>query len=418
LTAVEWLGYRDGLLTAEGVDLTDVAERFGTPAYVYSSNAIVQRWRAYDAALQGQPHLICYAVKANSNLAVLKLLADLGSGFDIVSAGELERVIRAGGDPQKIVFSGVGKTDAELRRALEAGIGCINAESTDELERLDKVAADLNVKAGVALRLNPDVDPNTHPYIATGLNENKFGIPIDEARAAVACVQALPHLELRGIGCHIGSQLTDAEPVLEALDGLLDLADAFQAQGIELEHIDVGGGLGVRYGDEAPPPIDEFCDRIRAALGRRTLTLLLEPGRSIVAEAGILLTRVIAIKTTRLRRFVIVDAAMNDLLRPALYNAWQPVLPIRETAEEGELSDLVGPVCESGDFLARARRLDVEPDDLLAVGVAGAYGFVMSSNYNTRPRACELMLSDGVVHLVRRRETLDDLLDPESTLDG
>lgn len=413
---MEWLNYKDGELWADGVPLADIAGQFGTPCYVYSRRAIEQRWQAYDRALQGLAYQICYAVKANSNLAVLQTLVRLGSGFDIVSVGELERVLRAGGDPQSIVFAGVGKRDDELQRALEVGIGCFNVESFSELDQLNNVAGKLGRTAPVALRVNPDVDPNTHPYIATGLKQNKFGIAADQARSAVGRVQQMPFLDLRGIGCHIGSQLTDVAPIRAAVRSVLQLVDALAADGIQLEHVDVGGGLGVRYRDEMPPSVADYAAVLKDLFAGRSLRLLVEPGRSIVADAGLLLTRVELIKRMPERRIVVVDAAMNDLLRPSLYDAWQPILTVRETAESATACDVVGPICESGDFLGKDRYLHAERGDLLAVAMAGAYGFVMSSNYNSRPRACEVMIDAQRPVLVRRRETIADLMATEALL--
>ncbi|OEY66454.1 diaminopimelate decarboxylase [Marinobacter sp. X15-166B] len=414
---MDHFNYRDGQLHAEAVSATEIATRFGTPAYVYSRAALEQNYRAYADALANRPHLVCYAVKANSNLAVLDVLARLGAGFDIVSAGELERVIRAGADPAKVVFSGVGKQPWELRRALEAGVRCFNVESDAELDRLNEIAGELGVRAPVSLRVNPDVDAGTHPYISTGLKENKFGIDIAEAPAVYARAAQMPHLEIIGVDCHIGSQLTTVEPFLDALDRVLALIDDLETQGIAIRHLDMGGGLGVRYNDETPPTPAEYIARLKQKLGDRQLELVLEPGRSIAANAGILLTRVEFLKCTAHRNFAIIDGAMNDLLRPALYGAWQKIIPVTEHSEgEEKLWDLVGPVCETGDFLGKDRRLRLAAGDLLAVKSAGAYGFVMSSNYNSRNRPPELMVDGEQVHVVRRRETLDDQLAPESCL--
>ena len=409
--------YRNGELYAEDVPVAEIARRFGTPAYVYSRATLERHYRAYDEALKGRPHLVCYAVKANSNLAVLDVLARLGAGFDIVSAGELERVLRAGGDAGKVVFSGVGKQEWEMRRALEAGVRCFNVESDTELDRLNRVAGELGVKAPVSLRVNPDVDAGTHPYISTGLKENKFGIDIAEAPAVYARAAALPNLEILGVDCHIGSQLTSVEPFLDALDRVLALIDTLSAQGIRIHHLDMGGGLGVTYRDECPPEPSVYVEALAARLQGRDLELILEPGRSIAANAGILLTRVEFLKCTGHRNFAIIDAGMNDLIRPALYSAWQEIIPVRpHTDGEDRVWDLVGPVCETGDFLGKERRLCLAPGDLLAVRSAGAYGFVMSSNYNTRNRPPELMVDGDRVYEVRRRETLDDQLAPESCL--
>ncbi|MDX1755175.1 MAG: diaminopimelate decarboxylase [Marinobacter sp.] len=414
---MDYFNYRSGELYAEEVAVADIAERFGTPAYVYSRATLERHFRAYDEALSGHDRLICYAVKANSNLAVLNVLARLGAGFDIVSAGELERVLRAGGDPSKVVFSGVGKQPWEMRKALEAGVHCFNVESDTELDRLNQVAGELGVKAPVSLRVNPDVDAGTHPYISTGLKENKFGIDIAEALDVYARAAALPNLAIIGVDCHIGSQLTSVEPFLDALDRVLLLIDQLAERGIVIEHLDMGGGLGVRYDQEQPPEPSEYVARLAQRLGGRQLKLILEPGRSIAANAGILLTRVEFLKCTGHRNFAIIDAAMNDLIRPALYSAWQAIIPVVQREDvTARRWDLVGPICETGDFLGKDRELRLAPGDLLAVRSAGAYGFVMSSNYNTRNRPPELMVDGEQVHVVRRRETLDDQLGPESCL--
>ncbi|ONF44776.1 diaminopimelate decarboxylase [Marinobacter lutaoensis] len=409
--------YRNGELHAEDVPVAEIARRFGTPAYVYSRATLERHYRAYDEALSGRPHLVCYAVKANSNLAVLNVLARLGAGFDIVSAGELERVLRAGGDAGKVVFSGVGKQEWEMKRGLEAGVRCFNVESDTELDRLNRVAGELGVKAPVSLRVNPDVDAGTHPYISTGLKENKFGIDIAQAPAVYARAAELPHLEILGVDCHIGSQLTSVAPFLDALDRVLALIDTLAGQGIRIRHLDMGGGLGVTYQDERPPEPSEYVQALAERMGDRSLELILEPGRSIAANAGILVTRVEFLKCTGHRNFAIIDAAMNDLIRPALYGAWQAIVPVRPHQDgEDRAWDLVGPVCETGDFLGKDRSLCLAPGDLLAVRSAGAYGFVMSSNYNSRNRPPELMVDGDQVHLVRRRETLEDQLALESCL--
>ncbi|MCP1607559.1 diaminopimelate decarboxylase [Pseudomonas citronellolis] len=413
---MEAFNVRDGQLFAEGVALSALAERFGTPTYVYSRAHIEQQFRSYTDALQGLPHLVCFAVKANSNLAVLNVLARLGSGFDIVSRGELERVLAAGGDPAKVVFSGVGKSRDDMRRALQVGVHCFNVESAVELERLQEVAAELGVKAPVSLRVNPDVDAQTHPYISTGLKENKFGVDIDEAEAIYARAAELPNLEVKGVDCHIGSQLTQLEPFLDALDRLLALVDRLAARGILIRHLDLGGGLGVRYRDETPPPASDYIRAIRERLGSRALTLVFEPGRYIVANAGLLLTRVEYLKHTAHKDFAIIDAAMNDLIRPALYQAWMDVTAVRERSGAKRTYDLVGPICETGDFLAKGRELALEEGDLLAVRSAGAYGFVMSSNYNTRGRAAEVLVDGERAFEVRRRETVQELYAGESLL--
>lgn len=414
---MDHFNYRNGELYAEDVAVADIAERFGTPAYIYSRATLERHYRAYDEALKNRPHLVCYAVKANSNLAVLNVLARLGAGFDIVSAGELERVLRAGGDAGKVVFSGVGKQEWEMKRALEAGVRCFNVESDTELDRLNKVAGELGVKAPISLRVNPDVDAGTHPYISTGLKENKFGIDIAEAPSVYARAASLPNLDIHGVDCHIGSQLTSVSPFLDALGRVLSLIDTLAEQGIRIRHLDMGGGLGVTYNQETPPQPADYVKALNERMGDRELELVLEPGRSIAANAGILVTRVEFLKCTEHRNFAIIDAAMNDLIRPALYSAWQAIIPVQPHQDSEERPwDLVGPVCETGDFLGKDRSLRLKAGDLLAVRSAGAYGFVMASNYNTRNRPPELMVDGDQVHVVRRRETLDDQLAPESCL--
>ncbi|MBX8546008.1 diaminopimelate decarboxylase [Pseudomonas cichorii] len=408
--------YRDGELFAEGVALSAIAERFGTPTYVYSRAHIEAQYRAYADALSGMPHLVCFAVKANSNLGVLNVLARLGAGFDIVSRGELERVLAAGGKAEKIVFSGVGKTREDMRRALEVGVHCFNVESTDELERLQVVAAELNVRAPISLRVNPDVDAGTHPYISTGLKENKFGIAIADAEDVYVRASQLPNLEVLGVDCHIGSQLTTLEPFIDALDRLLDLVDRLGDCGIHLRHIDLGGGLGVRYRDEEPPLAADYIKAVRERLEGRDLGLMFEPGRFIVANAGVLLTQVEYLKHTEHKDFAIVDAAMNDLIRPALYQAWMDVTAVRPRDGAARTYDIVGPICETGDFLAKNRELALAEGDLLAVHSAGAYGFVMSSNYNTRGRTAEVLVDGSQAFEVRRRETVTELFAGESLL--
>ena len=407
---------RDGQLFAEGVALSAIAERFGTPTYVYSRAHIEAQYRAYADALAGMPHLVCFAVKANSNLGVLNVLARLGAGFDIVSRGELERVLAAGGEPSKIVFSGVGKTRDDMRRALEVGVHCFNVESVDELERLQLVAAELGKTASISLRVNPDVDAGTHPYISTGLKENKFGIDIEQAPAVYARAAELANLRIVGVDCHIGSQLTSLPPFLDALERLLALVDQLAAQGIHIQHLDLGGGLGVQYRDEQPPLAGDYIAAVRERLKGRELALVFEPGRSIVANAGVLLTRVEYLKHTAHKDFAIVDAAMNDLIRPALYQAWMDVTPVQPRDGQARQYDLVGPICETGDFLAKGRELVLAEGDLLAVRSAGAYGFVMSSNYNTRGRAAEVLVDGEQAFEVRRRETLAELYAGESLL--
>ncbi|WLH29923.1 diaminopimelate decarboxylase [Pseudomonas canadensis] len=408
--------YRDGELFAEGVALSAIAQRFGTPTYVYSRAHIEAQYRSFTDALDGVPHLVCYAVKANSNLGVLNVLARLGAGFDIVSRGELERVLAAGGKADKIVFSGVGKTRDDMRRALEVGVHCFNIESTDELERLQVVAAEMGVRAPISLRVNPDVDACTHPYISTGLKENKFGIAIADAEDVYIRAAQLPNLEVLGVDCHIGSQLTTLPPFLDALDRLLALIDRLGECGIYLHHIDLGGGVGVRYRDEEPPLIADYIQAVRERIEGRDLTLMFEPGRYIVANAGVLLTQVEYLKHTEHKDFAIVDAAMNDLIRPALYQAWMNVTAVTPRASEARAYDIVGPICETGDFLAKDRQLALEEGDLLAVHSAGAYGFVMSSNYNTRGRTAEVLVDGDQAFEVRRRETVAELYAGESLL--
>lgn len=407
----------DGELSMENTPLTAIADKHGTPTYVYSRAVITANYRAYGDALTGCSHQICYAVKANSNLAVLNILARLGAGFDIVSVGELARVLAAGGDASRVVFSGIGKQAHEIKRALQAGIYCFNVESHAELLLIARVAAELELVAPVSLRVNPDVDAQTHPYISTGLRDNKFGIDMDEALAVYHEAHLLPSISVIGIDCHIGSQITTLAPFLDALKRVLVLIDTLAAEGIHLHHLDLGGGLGVVYrGHETPPTPAEYMHAVRAVLADRPLKLLIEPGRSIVANAGVLLTRVDLLKSTPTRRFAVVDAAMNDLIRPALYQAWQFIEPVRTRATKPELFDIVGPVCETSDFLGKARELALEAGDLLAIHGSGAYGFVMSSNYNSRPRAAEVMVDGKHIFCVRERETLTDLWRGESLL--
>ncbi len=405
----------DGLYF-EDVSLAELAERFGTPTYVYSRAAITEAYNQYANALGDWPGLVCFAIKANSNLGVLNVLARLGAGFDIVSAGELERVLAAGGDPAKIVFSGVGKTSAEIARGLEVGVGCFNIESESELEAVSQVAVAQNKVASISIRVNPDVNPQTHPYISTGLKENKFGIGIDRAVAVYKRAASLPGLRINGVDCHIGSQLTKLEPFLDALDRLLHLIDELAESGITIHHLDLGGGLGVTYKDETPPSPGTYIEEVKAKLGGRKLALMFEPGRSIVANAGLLLTRVEYLKPTEHKNFAIVDAAMNDNIRPALYQAWQKIVPVNPREGAVRPYDIVGPVCETGDFLGKDRDLCIEPGDLLAMLSAGAYGFVMSSNYNSRPRAAEIMVDGDKAYTVRKRETIADLIAHEHLL--
>ena len=402
--------------TIEGVALERIARDVGTPCFVYSRAAIEQAWLEYDRALAGIPHDVCYSVKANSNLAVIDVLARLGAGFDIVSGGELERVLAANVPADRIVFSGVGKRDAEMAAALEAGIGCFNVESAEELNRLATIASEAGLRAPVSLRVNPDIDPGTHPYITTGLHENKFGISVGDARGLYVQAAASPSLEVHGIDCHIGSQVASLDPYLDTLDRLLALVDALAGDGIRLTHLNLGGGLGIRYRDESPPEPAELAGAVAKRLAGRGLRLVLEPGRSVVGNAGLLLTRVEYVKRNGERRFAVVDAAMNDLIRPALYDAWHDIVPVNPREGVAEPCEIVGPVCESGDFLGRARPLVLGPGDLLAVRSAGAYAFVMSSNYNSRPRAAEVMVDGGSYHVVRQRERVRDLFAGESVL--
>ncbi len=410
---------RDGVLHCERVSLEAIAQRFGTPTYVYSRAAIEAAFRAYRDALAGRPSLVCYAMKANSNLAVLDLLARLGAGFDVVSGGELARVLAAGGDPRKIVFSGVGKTEGEIAQALAADILCFNVESVAELETIERVAARLGKRAPVSVRVNPDVDPKTHRYIATGLKSNKFGVAWSEAPALYRRAADMAHVEVVGIDCHIGSQITALQPYVDAADLVLDLVDELQRDGIRLHHVDFGGGLGIRYRDETPPAVGELIAALLArvdARGHADKTILVEPGRSIVGNAGVLLARTIVVKRGAENNFAIVDAAMNDLMRPALYDAWMDVQPVQPRASGAIVCDVVGPVCESGDWLARERALALAPGDLVAVMGAGAYGMSMASNYNTRGRAAEVIVDGDRVYCVRRRERVEELFAGESVL--
>lgn len=410
------LNRRHGELYLENVSLREIATNFGTPTYVYSRAAITTQYLAYARALDKHPGMICYAVKANSNLGVLNILARLGAGFDIVSMGELERVLKAGGDPSRIVFSGVGKKAEEMARALEVGVACFNVESASELELLSQVACAQNKVAHISLRVNPDVDAKTHPYISTGLKENKFGIDINQAVAVYQRAAQLPGIHIQGVDCHIGSQLTNITPFLDALDRLLQLIDELATLGINIHHLDLGGGLGVTYRAETPPDPADYINAVKTKIADRPLALMFEPGRSIVANAGVLLTRVLYLKPTAHKNFAIVDAAMNDLIRPALYQAWQQVVPVTEAAGESRTWDIVGPVCETGDFLAKERQLALNEGDLLAIQSSGAYGFVMSSNYNTRGRAAEVVVDDVKAISVRRRETIADQLVLENLL--
>lgn len=407
---MDYFNYRNDELFVEDVSVQDIVYQHGSPCYIYSRATLERHWKAFDDAFGGQAHLICYAVKANSNIAILNLLARLGSGFDIVSLGELERVIAAGGDPKKIVFSGVGKREDEILAALKTGIRCFNIEVSGELDRINLLAGQLGIVAPVSFRVNPDVDAKTHPYISTGLKENKFGIDIEMALLEYRRAAAMPNVEVVGIDCHIGSQLTESGPFLDALDRILALVNALKAEGIHLHHLDLGGGLGICYKDEQPPEPSEYIQAILARLGTQGYEILLEPGRAIVGNAGILVTQVEYLKTTQHKNFAIVDAAMNDLVRPTLYSAWQDIIPvIKQSGADEQHWDIVGPVCETGDFLGKDRALKIKQGDLLAIRSAGAYGFSMSSNYNSRPRCAEVMVDGTKVRVIRERERIAHL---------
>ncbi len=416
--ALDYFNYQDdGQLFAEQCAIADVAEKFGTPTYVYSRATIERHWHAFNDAAGEHPHLVCYAVKANSNIAVLNVMARLGSGFDIVSGGELLRVIAAGGDPSKVVFSGVGKTVAEINLALDHQIHCFNVESTSELERINEIAISRGVQAPISIRVNPNIDAGTHPYISTGLKENKFGIDIDLAEGVYQAASKMPGIKLNGVDCHIGSQLTELSPFLEAVDKLLVLIDKLSSQGIVLAHLDVGGGLGVPYEGETPPLPAEYAQALKDKLAGRKLALIFEPGRAIMANAGVLVSKVEYIKLTEHKNFAIVDAAMNDLIRPALYSAWQAIAPVNKSlVRESRNYDVVGPICETGDFLGKNRDLTIAMDDYIVVRSAGAYGSTMSSNYNSRSRPAEVMVDGDVAHLVRRREELAEIWKDEAIL--
>ena len=413
---MDHFAYRNGMLYAEDVALSQIATQFGTPCYVYSRATLERHWHAFDAPLKGHDHLICYAVKANSNIAILNLFARLGSGFDIVSVGELERVLAAGGDPSKVVFSGVGKRADEIRRALEVGIHCFNVESEAELELLNQIAGDMGQQAPVSLRVNPDVDAKTHPYISTGLKENKFGIEFEQAAAVYQKAHGMTNIVVKGIDCHIGSQLTEVRPFLDALSRVLVLIDELATQDIHIEHLDIGGGLGIRYHLEEPPEPEEYVKALLDRLGDRKLKLIMEPGRAIAGNAGILLTQVLFLKHQSAKNFAVIDAAMNDLIRPTLYSAWQEIVPLTPREGATQTYDLVGPICETGDFLGKDRELNIQQGDLLAVRSAGAYGFSMSSNYNTRPRAAEIMVDGDQVYVIRERETIAEQFASETLL--
>ena len=414
---MDYFNYRDNELFAEDIAVQDIVKKYGSPCYIYSRATLERHWHAFDKAFQDHSHLICYAVKANSNIGLLNLLARLGSGFDIVSLGELERVIAAGGDPKKVVFSGIGKREDEILAALKIGIRCFNIEVRDELDRINHLAKLLGVIAPVSFRVNPNVDAKTHPYISTGLKENKFGIDIDQALTEYRRAATMPNINIIGIDCHIGSQLTETGPFLDALDKLLELVSALKADNINLHHLDLGGGLGIRYNTETPPKPADYIELILERLGATDFEILLEPGRAIVGNAGILVTQIEYLKPTPHKNFAIVDAAMNDLMRPSLYSAWQEIIPIVKNSNAPEkLWDIVGPVCETGDFLGKERMLKLAQGDLLAIRSSGAYGFSMSSNYNSRPRVPELMVDGNQVHLIRDRESLVDLWSSEHLL--
>ena len=408
--------YQAEELYAEQCQVAELAKQHGTPLYIYSRATLERHWHAFDNAVANHPHLICYAVKANSNIAVLNVLARLGSGFDIVSGGELARVIEAGGDPAKVVFSGVGKTVAEMEMALEIGIYCFNVESAAELEQLSIVAQRMGKVAPVSLRINPDVDAGTHPYISTGLKENKFGIAMEQAETIFLRAKELPGIEIKGVDCHIGSQLTEIKPFLDAMDRMLALIDRLAEQGIEVRHFDVGGGLGVTYDDELPPQPDVYAAALLERLGGRDLKLIFEPGRAIAANAGIFVTQVLYLKENSDKRFALVDGAMNDLIRPSLYSAWQKIIPAIDRGGETLSYDVVGPVCETGDFLGKDRQLNIAAGDYLAIRSSGAYGFTMASNYNSRPRAAELMVDGDKAFVIREREKLAQLWQGEQLL--
>ncbi len=409
--------YKNDELYAENVAIQDIVYKYGSPCYIYSKATLERHWHAFDQAFGAQAHLICYAVKANSNIGLLNVLARLGSGFDIVSIGELERVLAAGGDAKKIVFSGVGKREDEILAALKIGIRCFNIEVSAELDRINQLAGQLGVIAPVSFRVNPDVDAKTHPYISTGLKENKFGIDINQAIVEYRRAAAMPHINVIGVDCHIGSQLTETRPFLDALDKVLDLVAMLQAEGIVLHHLDLGGGLGICYKDELPPEPSDYISAVLAKLGSNSFEILLEPGRAIVGNAGILVTQVEYLKPTAHKNFAIVDAAMNDLVRPSLYSAWQAIIPVKLVSDAVEERwDIVGPVCETGDFLGKARALKLTQGDLLAIRSSGAYGFSMSSNYNSRPRVAEIMVDGEQTHLIRARETLAQLYTGEYLL--
>lgn len=411
---MNYFHYQAEGLCAEQISIDQIVKQFGTPCYIYSRAALVENWRAFDHAFKAFNHQVCYAVKANSNLAILNILARLGSGFDIVSGGELARVLAAGGKPDKILFSGVGKTEAEIQTALEVGIYCFNVESKAELDRINTTAKKLKTKANIALRINPDLDVQTHPYISTALKENKFGVPIEDALDLYEYAISLPHIQPIGIACHLGSQIMSIEPFMTMVEKLLEIIPVLKKLGVNLEHIDLGGGLGVCYHDEKPPSFDEYATAILAKLKQQTCKIFLEPGRALVADAGILVTKVEYLKHQATKNFAVVDAAMNDLLRPALYDAWHGIIPVKPRTEGLlQIYDVVGPVCETSDFLGKNHHLRVVEGDLLAICTVGAYGFAMSSNYNSRPRVAEVLVDKDRCMLVRKRETINELFADE-----
>lgn len=414
---MDYFNYKNDELYAEDVPVSKIAASYGTPTFIYSRATIERHWRAFDHAFKDQPHLVCYAVKANSNLAVLNILARMGSGFDIVSGGELQRVLAAGGSPKKIVFSGVGKTKKEIELALKAGIRCFNVESRAELDLLEHIASSLSCIAPISIRVNPDVDANTHPYISTGLKQNKFGVDTAEALKLYQQAKQMSHINIEGIDCHIGSQLTEISPFLDALEQVLILIEKLRKLDIRINHLDIGGGLGICYQNESPPEPAEYAQAIMSKLNKKDLEIIIEPGRAIMGNAGILITKVEYIKSNSDKNFAIVDAAMNDLIRPALYQSWQNIIPVNKNPKiEAATYDIVGPVCETGDFLGKQRKLAIQAGSMLAVLSSGAYGFVMSSNYNTRARAAEIIVDKNHIHLVRKRESIESLFELESII--
>nr|AJG37997.1 diaminopimelate decarboxylase [uncultured Gammaproteobacteria bacterium] len=411
---MDYFNYNNGQLFAEDVDLQNLANKYGTPCFVYSRATLERHWHAFNDAFGDQPHLICYSVKANSNIGILNLLARLGSGFDIVSVGELERVLRAGGDPSKVVFSGVGKRADEMQRALEVNIRCFNIESVGELERLNDVAGDMGKIANISIRVNPDVDAHTHPYISTGLKDNKFGIDINIVEGVYQQAAVMPNINVTGIDCHIGSQLTELPPIMDALERLIALADRLKKQGIDIHHLDIGGGLGVCYQDENPPLPSDYTAELFTNERIKDYEIIIEPGRAIAANTAVLLTQVEYLKHGDEKNFAIVDTAMNDLIRPALYQAWQAIVPVEEATKDADIAyDIVGPICESADFLGKDRKLNLKQGDLLAIRSVGAYGFTMASNYNSRPRAAEVLVDGDNTTIIRDRETIESLFDNE-----